>query len=1158
MKLRNASHDDRYLADEGVIWFTGIHALVRLPLEQRRRDRLASINSGGFISGYRGSPLGGYDQELWRAHQHLKSHDVVFTPGINEDLGATAVWGSQQVNLFPHALKDGVFGLWYGKAPGVDRSVDVLRHANAAGTSPCGGALLVVGDDHDCKSSTLPCQSEYALVHAEVPVLNPSNIQDVLDFGLLGWGMSRYSGLWVGLVALADTMDSAADIHADINRLPILPAPAASPVHIRLKDTGIAQEERVRALKLPAAMAFAREHHINKLVVNPERPRYGIMATGKAYADLCYALDAMGLDAASCAKLGIAVLKIGMPWPLDERLVQQFATGLEWLMVVEAKRPLIEDQVKNALYHLSDSVRPKVLGKWDAHGLPLFPSTNPLTPGMIAKAIAERIDLEKLPEQSRQYIALLEQQEKLLDSLAFKQQRPPYFCSGCPHNVSTTLPEGARGMAGIGCHYMVRWMDRSSELFSQMGGEGVHWIGQAPFTGEGHVFANLGDGTYTHSGILAIRAAVAAKVNITYKILFNDAVAMTGGQQAEGSLTPEQIAAQLQAEGVKNVVILSETPERYQQVQLPMGVAVQPRDELPTIQKAMQATSGVTALIYDQTCAAEKRRRRKRGQLAEPSKRVFINEAVCEGCGDCSQKSNCLSVEPLETDMGRKRKINQSSCNKDYSCIKGFCPSFVTIEGVKPKKTKAGLKADIDAALPFPLPSVFVRPYNIVVTGIGGTGVTTLSAIIGAAAFLEGKGAKTMDMSGLAQKGGPVISHVRLAEMADALHGPRIACGEADLLLAADMVVAAGREALKHCVPQRSRAVVNSFVTPTAEFVKDGNWQAKPDEMMANIEAATGSVLLVNVSEMAEKILGDTIYGNMMLLGYAFQKGFIPLHHESLLRAIELNGAAVEQNKKAFAFGRLLAADMPTATAMAGQDNTEQLPQDAASIVARRKEALTHYQNQKLARRYANLIAAVETAERELNPSQPEAGALTAAVARYYYKLLAYKDEYEVARLYSDGQFMKTLAAQFEGQPRLQFHLAPPLLARKDKNTGHPKKITVGAWMMPLFSLLAKLRFLRGTRLDIFGYTVERKAERALIGEYEASIQLILTCLHPNNLELAVKLASYPDIIRGYGHVKEKNIQKARAERQKLLEAYRAVSLLDDSGEMGKKNIVAA
>ncbi len=1146
MELARVSLEDKYTLQAGRIYLSGIQALVRLPMMQRQRDRAARLNTAGFISGYRGSPLGGYDNALWQTQRLLEQHDIRFQPGLNEDLAATAVWGSQQVGLFPGAKVDGVFGIWYGKGPGVDRSVDVLRHANWAGTSPHGGVLAIAGDDHGARSTTTAYQCEQVFEAAMLPILNPASIQDYLDFGLLGFALSRFSGCWVAFKAASETVDSSASVLVDPQRVTIsLPRDFEMPpggLHIRWPRAGmdwaLEQEPRLHGPKMAAVQAFARANAIDRVVIDSPQPRLGIITTGKAYLDLRQALFELGISDEIAAALGIRVYKVGLAWPLEPQRALSFSRGLKDILVVEEKRGFIENQLVRLLYNLDASRRPSVVGKTDESGATLLPSTGELTPTMVARAVVARLQRLADTTQFGQRLARLESFERPVAAIS-KIQRTPFFCSGCPHNTSTRVPEGSRAMAGIGCHSMALFMpNRRTATLTHMGGEGVNWIGQAPFTTEPHVFQNLGDGTYAHSGLMAISAAAAAGVNITYKILYNDAVAMTGGQPVEGGLTVPRIAQQVTAEGAKRVVVVAEQPEKYSaNTGLPKGIEVRHRDELDAVQRELREIPGLTVLIYDQTCAAEKRRRRKRGLFADPPERIFINDAVCEGCGDCSDKSNCISVQPIETEFGRKRQIDQSSCNKDFSCLKGFCPSFVTVRGATPRKLGALASADdLFARLTQPRLPLLDRPYSIVVTGIGGTGVITIGALLGMAAHLEGKGCTVLDVSGLAQKNGAVMSYVRIAPRPEELYAVRVGAGGTDLLLGSDLVVAASPAALS-CVAAGSKAVINSHMHPTAAFIVNPDVDFETAALMQAIRTAAGdgATDIVDGTRLASALMGDFIATNLFMLGYAFQKGLVPLSLEAIERAIELNGTGVENNKRSFAWGRLTADDRAKVEALvrdALHDDTAPEPKGLDALVERRADFLTNYQDAAHAQRYRDAVAAIQTAE--ATRARGYSG-LAEAVARNLFTLMAYKDEYEVARLYTDGTFLKKLQRQFAGEFTLEYHLAPPLLASRDPATGEPRKRVFGPWMRHVFTVLARLRRLRGTVFDIFGYTKERRMERRLIAEYEATLREIAASLSPAKHALAVEIAALPAKIRGFGHVKERNVESAKACETELL-----------------------
>jgi indolepyruvate ferredoxin oxidoreductase len=1166
--------DDRYTATSGRVFLTGTQALVRLPMLQRLRDEVAGLNTAGFISGYRGSPLGGLDQGLWKAKQYLDAQRIVFQPGVNEDLAATAVWGTQQLNLFPGAQYDGVFAMWYGKGPGVDRCGDVFRHANAAGSAKFGGVLVIAGDDHAAKSSTLPHQTEHIFKAVLMPVLYPANVQEYLDFGLHGWAMSRYSGCWVAMKALADTVETSASVSIDPDspriRIPDdfeMPPDDPAGLNIRWPDPPLLQEARLINYKLYAALAYCRANRLNRVVIDSPAPRLGIITCGKSYLDVRQALDELGIDDDLAAIIGIRLYKVGMVWPLEADGVRRFAEGLEEILVVEEKRQLIEYQLKEELYNWREDVRPRVVGKFDekgewsllptggghlTHGDWLLPAAGELSVAQVARALAARIDRFFTSPTIAARLALIEAKQKAAAPIVLGSggvvplQRTPYFCSGCPHNTSTRVPAGSRAVAGIGCHYMVTWMERSTTTFTHMGGEGVPWVGQAPFTSEKHIFANLGDGTYFHSGLLAIRQAVSAKVAITYKILYNDAVAMTGGQPVDGMLTVARLTRQLEAEGIEKIVIVTDDPGKYARItDRAPHTPVRHRSELDAVQRELRDYPAVSILIYDQTCATELRRRRKRGKLPDPARRVFINEAVCEGCGDCGVQSNCLSVIPVETEFGRKRAIDQSSCNKDFSCVNGFCPSFVSVEGGKLRKGCA-VTADESAfrALPEPVLPATTRPFNILITGVGGTGVITLGALLGMAAHLDGKGVSVLDMTGLAQKFGAVFSHLRIADRPEDIHAARIATGEAHAVIGGDLVVTAGAEALAKMLAGHTRAVVNVAETPTAEFTRDPDWQFPLASMQTRVEEACGAgqALFLDAQHLATRLMGDALYGNLFLLGLAWQSGLVPLSRGAIDQAIELNGAAVGENRKAFLWGRR-AAHAPAVVRQfaepAGESGTfppHRFSRSLDETISRRVETLIAYQDAAYARRYQALVEKVRAAEQARFPST----ALAEAVARNYFKLLAIKDEYEVARLYTDASFMQQLNETFEGDFKLRFHLAPPLIARPDPLTGLVAKRSYGPWMLRAFKWLSRLKGLRGSHFDPFAYSAERRLERQLIADYEADVELILAQLDSAALDSAIELATLPERVRGFGHIKQTAVRLAQAQRQALREQLRA------------------
>ena len=1145
--LANVSLDDKYALEKGWVFLTGTQAMVRLPMLQRQRDQAAGLNTGCYISGYRGSPLGAFDQQLWQAKPFLEKNHIVFQPGVNEDMAATAVWGSQQLNLGPQSKYDGVYGIWYGKAPGVDRCGDVVRHANHAGTDPNGGVLMMCGDDHAAVSSTVPGQSEHNLASWMVPMLYPAGVQEYLDYGLLGWAMSRYAGVWVGFKCVSEVVESSASVDVDAHRLDIQYPDFEMPeggLNIRWPDDRWSQEIRLQRHKVYAALAFARANGIDRLVWNAPKPRIGIVAAGKSYLDTRQALEDLGIDEAMAAQIGLRLYKVGMPWPLEREGVRAFAEGLDEVLVIEEKRAVIENQLKEQLYNWRADVRPRVVGKFDEEGQLLCPSDGELSPGQIARIIMSRIGSYVSSPTIEERMAQLDRKEATAQTAVAPIRRAPYFCSGCPHNTSTKVPEGSRAMAGIGCHFMALFMDRSTETFTQMGGEGIPWLGQAAFTGEEHIFTNLGDGTYYHSGITGIRAAAASGVNITYKILFNDAVAMTGGQPHDGPLNPWQISQQVYHEGASKIIVVTDEPNKYPTgTNWAPGVTVRHRDELDQVQKELRKTKGCSVLIYDQTCAAEKRRRRKRGTFPDPDRRAFINEAVCEGCGDCSVQSNCVSVEPLETPLGRKRRINQSACNKDFSCIRGFCPSFVTVSGAVPRRAQATSVDALDAAaalLPDPAVAEAEGGYNILVAGIGGTGVITVGALLGMAAHVEGKGVTVLDFTGIAQKNGAVISHIRIAPKPDDLHAVRIAAGGADLLLGADMVAAAAPDSLRKLNRGGTQAIINSHLAPTADFTLNPDTEFHGDDLRSLIRNGAGDnrTEFVDATSLATTLMGDAIAANLFLLGYAYQRGALPVSGDAIDKAIELNGVAVAMNRRAIALGRLAAEDLDQVTRMAqpAMPAREAVEKTQDDIIGHRAAFLTEYQDADYAAQYIAFVRQVELAEQ--NKGKGMTG-LTEAVAQNLFKLMAYKDEYEVARLYSGEPFRAALAQQFDGDLKLKFHLAPPLLAKRNPDSGELVKREYGPWVMTTFKLLAKMKGLRGGAWDIFGRTEERRAERAAIPAYRTVMEELLAGLTPDNHALAREIANIPAQIRGFGHIKERSQKAAAAEQAQLLEVWR-------------------
>jgi indolepyruvate ferredoxin oxidoreductase len=1127
--------------------------LVRLPLMQRQRDAAQGLRTAGFISGYRGSPLGTLDMALWQARDWLERQQIRFEPGVNEDLAATAVWGSQQAGLYPDPRYDGVFGIWYGKGPGVDRSCDALKHGNYAGASPNGGVLVLAGDDPGAKSSSIAHQSEQALIHCGIPVLFPSSVQDYLDLGLHGFAISRYSGSWVGFKCLTDTVESAASVEVGPERVSIRePQDFERPegLHIGWSNLPAQVEQRLFRQRLPAVQAYVRANGLDRSFFDAPQRRLGIVTTGKAYLDVRQALDELGIDEARAREIGLALYKVALVWPLEPVGARAFASGREDLLVVEEKRPILEEQLARLLYN--EPERPRLSGKQAPDGAPLVPNDGELSPGEVVEAVRRWLE-QCCPEVASE---LKRPPAREVPSATAGMMRLPAFCSGCPHNRSTVVPEDSLALGGIGCHGMAVWLPgRRTLAVTQMGGEGANWIGASPFTGTAHIFQNLGDGTYFHSGLLAIRAAVAAGANITYKILANGAVAMTGGQPIEGEelpgeVTVPEIARQLRAEGVQRIAVVSNEPDKYPlSADFPGGTTFHHRDRIDSLQKQLRQVPGVSALIYDQTCAAEARRLRKRDEFPDPDRRIVINELVCEGCGDCSVQSNCISIEPVETEFGRKRRINQSSCNKDYSCVKGHCPSFVSVLGGRLRRA-GGESADagdeaIFADLPEPEAPGLAQPYNVLVTGIGGSGVITVGALLGMAAHLEGKGSSVLDVTGLAQKNGPVTSHVRVAGTPEQLHATRIASGGADLVLGCDMVVTSSPENLMKLAKGRTTPIVNSQVAPTFEFASNPDLDLSGEDMRRAIEAGAGAEAchFVPAARLATALLGDAIFTNPFLLGYAYQQGRLPVGRPALLRAIELNGRAVEANRRAFAWGRLAAHDLARveqAARPALRDSQREAPAETLeALVERRAEFLTAYQNAAYAASYREFVQRIADATREHGDT------LARPVARYLFKLMARKDEFEVARLYSDGSFQRQLEAEFEGDYRLVLHLAPPripvidwFLDRQDPDTGRMKKID-SRWWFAAMRVLAKLKFLRDTPFDFFGYTAHRRLERRLIDDYRATVEELAAGLSAENLPLAVEIASIPEHIRGFESVREQHLADAMARQAELLDAFR-------------------
>ena len=1142
MTLHDVALDDKFDLTKERIYVSGAQAIIRMLLMQRERDRLAGLRTAGFVSGYRGSPLGGFDQQLWKARKQLAASDIVFQPGLNEELAATAVWGSQQTELLGEGKHDGVFAVWYGKGPGVDRSGDVFRHANLAGSSRNGGVLALMGDDHMAESSTVAHATEFLFVDTMIPILNPAGVQELIDYGLYGYALSRFAGTWTAIKCVKDNIESTGSVDASLGRVKIvLPEFDMPPggLNIRHELDQLGQEARLHEYKRAAAAAFIRANDLNRIVYSGgPKAKIGVITVGKSYLDVRQALDDIGIDEARANRIGLRLFKVAAPWPLDYEHIRDFARGLEMIVVVEEKRSLLETQVRENLYGTAN--QPVVVGKRDERGDWLFPAKAALDSNEIAIALGERVLRVIGPAEDIQArVSQLRQFQAMLSDTVDVGARTPYFCSGCPHNSSTRVPEGSIAGAGIGCHFMVLRMDRQTEGYTQMGAEGADWVGQAPFSSRDHIFQNLGDGTYNHSGALAIRFALGTDANITYKILYNDAVAMTGGQPHEGDLTVDMIARQVRAEGVERIAVVSDEPKKYGPATVfPERTTFHHRDDLDAVQRELREVKGVSALIYDQTCAAEKRRRRKRGTFPDPDKRVIINELVCEGCGDCGVKSNCVSVQPVETEFGRKRRIDQSSCNKDFSCVNGFCPSFVTVHGGKLRKAEARAGSD-DALAGVPEPKPFelgAQGWSSIIDGIGGTGVVTIGNILGMAAHLEGKGTGLIDMAGLAQKGGAVFSHLRIARSPDDIHAIRVSAGKADLILGCDLVVSGSKKVLGAVREGRTIFVVNTAEVMPGDFARSADFSLPAERIKRAIRKAAGEehAFFFDATRTATALFGNSVGANMFMLGYACQHGGLPVSVEAIEKAIELNGQAIAMNLAAFRWGRRAAHDPAAVQALVGKAGAEGLPKADGldEIVARRADFLAAYQNAAYAQRYRDRIAAVRAAEEKASPGST---VVSEAAARSLFKLMAIKDEYEVARLYTDGSFKRQLASEFQSFERLEFHLAPPILGRKGSD-GKPRKSSFGPWMMTGFRLLAALKGLRGTPLDVFGRTAERRMERRLLAEYEADLALIAGRLSADRVEAAAALASVPQLVRGFGHVKEANARKAAEERRRLLE----------------------
>ena len=1145
-ELEPLTLDTKYTATSGRVYITGSQALARLPMMQRQMDMARGLNTAGYISGYRGSPLGGYDTALWRAASHLQEHHIKFQPGVNEDMAATACWGTQQTGMVEPANYDGVFAIWYGKGPGVDRSGDAFKHGNYAGSAPNGGVLVLTGDDHGAVSSTTAHQSEQALVAAMIPILYPASVQEFIDYGLYGFAMSRYSGAWTGMKCVNDIVESGASIAIDADRVkPVIPQDFPFPedgVHIRWPDAPKAQEARMIGVKLKAVQAFVAANKLDRETHPAKAKRLGIVTAGKAWLDVCQAFEELNLSDQERSDLGISVFKPALTWPLEPGCIRDWAAGFDEVLVIEEKRNLIEDQLARALYELEGDARPRLTGKTDTDGQALVPAHGELSGTIVAQIIAGRF-FDKNGESSLRGAAEhLSTGARASNLPKSPPERTPWFCAGCPHNTSTKLPDGSRALSGIGCHTLAIHMDRRNGAYTHMGGEGGTWIGQAPLTTHGHMFQNIGDGTYFHSGYMAIRAAIAAKVNITYKILYNDAVALTGGQALDGDLMPWDITHQLWAEGVKRIAVVTDEPDKYAStVTWAPGAKIHHRREMERLQIEFRDIPGVTAIVYDQTCAAEKRRRRKRGRMDDPDRRVFINQAICEGCGDCSTASNCVAVLPVETPLGRKRAIDQSSCNKDYSCAEGFCPSFVSVYGSELRRAEGAAPSDIDPAanLPDPEAAPLGSSYSILLTGIGGTGVITAGALLGAAAHLDGLGCSVLDQTGVSQKNGAVMSHVRLAKSQDAASGTRIGTGGADLVIGFDMVVAAGRDAITAMHGETTRAVINDHMVPLAAFAENPDMELNADGYTNVIGAKLGedAVDFLNATRIAVGLTGEAITANILLLGYAYQKGLLPISRASIAAAIALNGVAAEENLTAFAWGRVAAADpdrIDRLTGTASNDLSDTEP-SLDDFIAGNGNELLAYQNQAYRARY---LERMQKLRDRIDAAAPGRDELGRAAARNLYRLMAYKDEYEVARLFTDGRFQAQLSTHFSGDIRLGYHLAPPLFAPTDPVSGVPRKIRFGPWMLPIFKMLAEFKFLRGSAFDPFGALAERRAERNLRDQFEAMIDAITGSLTAANYDAGLALVSNYDQVRGFGHIKGAAMEAAAKDLAGLRAAF--------------------
>ncbi len=1153
-----------YTDQKGPLFMSGNQAYLRLIIEQNRRDREAGLNTGGFISGYRGSPFGHFDSNALRQADALSAMNIKFNPGVNEAMAATAVWGSQQIDFFGSSEFDGVNGLWYAKGPGVDQAADALHHANLWGTHKNGGVVMAVGDDPMSRSSSIQQQSEYVLSGLCIPVFQCANVQDIYDYGMIAYQLSRYAGVWVAVKSVSDIAESWYMVDVDPARTSsVLPQDFVMPadgVNIRNPDKSVEQDRRMAQYRIPAVKAFVRANRLNRVTLDADHRKLGIVTAGKSYLDTLEALDDLGIDETQRNKLGLSVFKVALTWPLEESLLRDYAETVDEIIVLEESRPFLEAQLKEVLYDMPAAQRPRIMGKRDFEGVEQLPSHGELTPALIARVLAKWFGTGQPDEKMQTWIAALDQTDRELAVERDYIERTPYFCSGCPHNSSTQVPEGSNQLVGIGCHFLVQLMDRDGIAYSQMGGEGATWVGAQPFVDQKHTFANVGDGTYYHSGSTAIRQAIAGGANITYKILYNDAVAMTGGQAHDGPLSVEAITHEMKSEGASRVVVVSSEPSKWDKSRFAEGTELYHRDDLIEVQSELQKTEGVSILVYEQTCATELRRRRKRGKAADPAKRAYINYRLCEGCGDCGMASNCLSIQPLQTEMGRKRIIDQSSCNKDFSCVNGFCPSFVTIEGGEVAKDAGVEVADtILEALPEPAVATSDRVYGALVCGIGGTGVVTISSLLGEAAKSEGKVSQVLDLTGMAQKFGAVYCHLKIGNSIDDLNATRLSTGKANLLIGADIVTTASDEGLSRLRQGVTNGVVNEHETVTGAFTRDPGFSLPMADMRDAITRFTGSKAhFFDSTEVALKLTGNTIGANIMLLGFACQMGWLPVKLASLEAAIEKNGVAVPYNQRAFKLGRLMAHD-PQQIERLISEGTEtprwfQLSQTVEQVIERRRQDLVEYQSADYAASYVDFVERVQLAEQLVDANSSK---LTEAVARGLYKLMAYKDEYEVARLYTNGRWLDSIKRQFSGNFRVKFHMAPPLLSKRDPHSGHPRKMTFGPWMYHVLALLTRFRGLRGSKFDVFGYTDERRKERALIDEYRTRIEKTIDAITADNFEIAVEIAGAAELIRGYGHIKHGNIEVAETRWLQLEQQFQQADRADRVPDTTKPRAVA-